>query len=178
MTNTQGIPIWYELITGNADGAERFYGRVLGWHFSRPPGGMERDYRIAKTDGTSVAGVMQCPTGPEMPTRWFVYFGVDDVDRTADEARLAGATIHVPPTDIPGVGRFALFADPQGQIAYIMCGFSEAPSRAFVCGARAPKGHAVWNELSTPDPEAAIAFYGRILGLRADGGMPMGDLGE
>ncbi|KQT62939.1 MULTISPECIES: VOC family protein [unclassified Aureimonas] len=178
MANTQGTPIWYELITGNADDAERFYGHVLGWRFSRPRSSMERDYRIAETGGTGVAGIMQCPAGMEMPTRWFVYFGVDDVDRTADEASLAGATIHVPPTDIPGVGRFAFLADPQGQMAYIMRGFDEAPSRAFVCGARAPQGHAVWNELSTPAPEASIAFYGRILGLRAEGSMPMGDLGE
>jgi predicted enzyme related to lactoylglutathione lyase len=51
IANTQGTPIWYELITGDANDAERFYGHVLGWRFSRPPGGMERDYRIAETDG-------------------------------------------------------------------------------------------------------------------------------
>jgi predicted enzyme related to lactoylglutathione lyase len=178
MANTQGTPIWYELITGDADGAERFYGHVLGWRFSRPPGGMERDYRISETDGIGVAGVMQSRAGLAMPPRWFVYFGVDDVDRTAEDASSAGATIHVPPTDIPGVGRFAFLADPQGQMAFIMRGASSENSRAFVCGARAPQGHAVWNELSTPDPEAALAFYGRVLGLRAEGSMPMGDLGE
>lgn len=178
MTNRQGTPIWYELITADADAAQRFYDTVLGWSFERMPGGPQMDYRIAIAGGTAVAGLMQQPEGDEMPLRWLVYFGVDDVDRSAGEAAQAGATVHVPPTDIPGVGRFAFLSDPQGALFYLMRGTSDEESRAFRCGEDVPQGHAVWNELSAPDPKAAIAFYGALLGLRREGAMPMGEPGD
>ncbi|MET3662854.1 VOC family protein [Aquamicrobium ahrensii] len=178
MTNRQGLPIWYELITADADAAERFYGAVLGWRFEAMSTAPEMDYRIASAGSAGVAGLMQQPDGAEMPLRWLVYFGVDDVDRSVRDARQAGASVHVPPTDIPEVGRFAFLADPQGALFYLMRGASEQDSQAFQCGENLPQGHAVWNELSAPDPDAAIAFYRALLGLRREGGMPMGELGD
>lgn len=178
MTNRQGIPIWYELITPDADATGRFYGTVLGWQFERMPGGPQMDYRIASASGTAVAGLMQQPDGQEMPLRWLVYFGVEDVDRSVRDAEQAGASVHIPPTDIPEVGRFAFLADPQGALFYVMRGASDEDSRSFQCGQKVPQGHAVWNELSAPDADAAIAFYGALLGLRREGGMPMGELGD
>lgn len=178
MTNRQGIPIWYELIIPDADAAQRFYGAVLGWGFEAMPPTPDMDYRIASVNGTAVAGLMQRPEGQQMPPRWLVYFGVEDVDRSAREAGQAGASVHISPTDIPEVGRFAFLADPQGAVFYLMRGASDEDSQAFQCGEKVPQGHAVWNELSAPDPDAAIAFYGALLGLRKEGGMPMGDLGD
>jgi predicted enzyme related to lactoylglutathione lyase len=54
---------------------------------------------------------------PEMsmvPTHWLPYFGVDDCDAVAAKAKGAGAQLRVPPTDIPGTGRFSVMTDPQG----------------------------------------------------------------
>jgi predicted enzyme related to lactoylglutathione lyase len=39
---------------------------------------------------------------------------VDDCNATAARAASLGATTCVPPTDIPGIGQFAVFSDPQG----------------------------------------------------------------
>ena len=178
MAKHQGTPIWYEDIVPDVDAAERFYGHVVGWRFERPPGGLERDYRIGQANGSGIAGLMPRPDGMTGAAQWFVYFGTDDVDQTSKAAVEAGGSIHIPPTDVPGVGRFAFLADPQGAMFYLMRGSSEEDSRAFQCGEQPPQGHAVWNELSAPDPDAAITFYNRILGLRTEGGMPMGDLGE
>lgn len=47
MTNPDGNPIWYELITDAPDVAQDFYGAVMGWTFAEPPGGLNREYRIA-----------------------------------------------------------------------------------------------------------------------------------
>jgi predicted enzyme related to lactoylglutathione lyase len=77
-----------------------------------------------------------------------------------------------------GVGRMAIVADPQGVPFYVMRGASDEESHAFVQGDKASPGHAVWNELTTPDPEAAITFYGDRFGWRQDGAMSMGDLGD
>lgn len=178
MANRQGIPIWYELITPDADAAQRFYGQVLGWQFEPMAAAPDMDYRIASTSGTGVAGLMQQPEGHEMPLQWLVYFGVDDVDRSVRDAGAAGASVHMPPTDIPDVGRLAFLSDPQGALFYLMRGESQEESHAFRCGQKVPQGHAVWNELTASDPDAAMSFYGALLGLHKEGGVPMGDLGE
>jgi uncharacterized protein len=44
------------------------------------------------------------------------YFAVGDVDATCAQATELGATVHVPPRDIEGVGRFAVIGDPHGAV--------------------------------------------------------------
>ena len=61
--------------------------------------------------------------------------------------------------DIPGVGRFAMVADPQGMVFYIMRGDGSQDSQAFHVTA---PGHCGWNELVTSDHKAALAFYGEL----------------
>ena len=41
------------------------------------------------------------------------------VDATAADVTANGGAVHVPPTDIPNVGRFAIVADPQGAVVAI-----------------------------------------------------------
>jgi predicted enzyme related to lactoylglutathione lyase len=43
-----------------------------------------------------------------------------DVDAMAKKAKEAGATIIVPPTDIPNVGRFCRFQDPEGAVLSVI----------------------------------------------------------
>jgi predicted enzyme related to lactoylglutathione lyase len=40
------------------------------------------------------------------------------------------------------------------------------------------QGHCAWNELSSTDPEASKAFYGKLFGWVQDGDMDMGPLGK
>jgi predicted enzyme related to lactoylglutathione lyase len=81
----------------------------------------------------------------------------------------------MPPMDIPGVGRFALLADPSGAPFYVMRGASDGTSGSFD---QAKQGHANWNELSTEDQDGAFAFYGALFGWTKGGAMPMGPMGE
>ena len=179
MANPHGTPIWYELLTTDQDAAQRFYSAVVGWNVDRakmgPPG---VDYRACEAGGTGVAGIMKMPDAAPMPPLWMIYFGVDDVDAATAKATALGASVHMPSTDIPGVGRFAFLADPQGCLFYLMRGSSPEDSRAFQDGMSSPPGHVVWNELTTPDQDGAVAFYGDLLGIRQDGAMPMGELGD
>ncbi|MEF2073003.1 VOC family protein [Consotaella aegiceratis] len=178
MSNIPGTPIWYELITDDPDAAEAFYGKVLGWSFQRFAGNFEHDYRIASANGTGVGGVMQRPEGMPMPPSWLFYVGVEDVDAMAEKVASLGGSVHMPGTDIPEVGRFAFVADPQGNPFYLMRGASDRASEAFLPTETARPGHAVWNELRTPDPEAALGFYGELFGWSQQGAMPMGDRGD
>ena len=179
MPNLHGTPIWYELLTSDQDAAQEFYATVLGWTIERPqmgPPGV--DYRVGSAKDGPVGGIMRMPEGAPMPPTWLIYFGVDDVDAAVDKAQGLGAAVHMPPMDIPDVGRMAFLADPQGCLFYVMRGFSPQESNAFQDGMIALPGHGVWNELASPDQSAAIGFYGALLSFRQDGAMPMGALGD
>ena len=49
-----------------------------------------------------------------MPPTWVPYVTVADVDALVKKVESLGGQVHMPPTDIPTVGRFAVIADPQG----------------------------------------------------------------
>lgn len=74
-------------------------------------------YTITKIGDEGVGGIMPLPPEAEaVPPHWGVYVTVDDVDATAAKAEELGGKIHVPPTDIPNVGRFCVIQDPQGSV--------------------------------------------------------------
>ncbi len=182
--NLHGDVIWYELLTDDADAAGAFYGAVIGWH-SRPSGQPDMDYRLFSSasgddPADGVAGYMAI--NAEMADNgarpiWLTYFAVDDVDASVGAITDHGGSVQMPAMDIPGVGRMAMVADPQGAPFYVMRGASDAPSHSFA--ATAPKlGHGAWNELMTSDPAAAKAFYGPLFGWIQDGALDMGPLGQ
>ena len=49
-----------------------------------------------------------------IPPYWSVYFQVAECYATIAKAKTLGGKVHFGPKDIPGVGRFAMIADPQG----------------------------------------------------------------
>ena len=68
-----------------------------------------------------------------------------------------------------------MIADPQGIPLYVMRGESSEESNAF---SPDQNGHGAWNELNTPDPEAAKLFYPELFGWTLGDAMPMGEMGE
>ncbi len=176
MANKHGDFIWYEILTTDPDATAAFYGPLLGWSFE-PAGQEGMDYRVFSMGSEGIGGCMKLHEGAPMPPMWLGYIGVDDVDASTASIRAAGGQIHMEPQDIPGVGRFAFVADPQGVPFYLMRGASEGESTAFV-GDAPRDGHCAWNELSTPDPSSAMAFYASQFGWVKDGEMDMGPLGK
>ncbi len=165
MSNPHGTPIWYELMTRDPAAAQRFYEAVVGWTFGEPPPpGSAMDYRmIAAADG-QIGGVFtltaeMCEQGAR-PT-WLMYAGVRDVDASVAAITAAGGQLHVPAFDIPGVGRIAMVADPQGAPFYVMRGASDGASTAY---APDKVGHGAWHEMHAADGPAATAFYADLFG--------------
>ena len=176
MTNHHGDFIWYELMTSDVESAADFYGAVIGWK-CRSFDSSNR-YRLFSAGQADVAGLMALPAEGACSSRgpgWLGYIGVDDVDAAADRVVRDGGTQHVPPTDIPGVGRFAMLTDPQGATFYAMRGASGGTSESF---APTKTGRCHWNELSTNDQPAAIAFYAKQFGWQKGDAMPMGAMGD
>lgn len=179
MRNHHGEFIWYELLTSDTSGAADFYGALIGWH-SRPAGEDEAmaGYHLFSTGGVEVAGLMKIPDeagSSGMRPAWFGYIGVDDVDAATAGVLADGGRQYMPPTDIPGIGRFAMLADPQGVAFYVMRGAMDERSTAF---SPMQTGHCHWNELAAPDPAAALAFYQKHFGWQKGDAMPMGELGD
>ncbi len=176
--NKHGDFIWYELLTSDADAAQAFYGKIVGWTVadSGHPG---MDYRILSAGENSIGGLMGIT--PEMagngarPT-WLSYVAVDDVDHCVESIEHGGGKAVMPAMDIPDVGRIAMVADPQGAVFYVMKPAGEGDSLAFAYD-MPREGHCAWNELVTSDQSAAWHFYGVRFGWKQDGAMDMGPIG-
>ena len=181
MLNPHGTPIWYELLTADPDASKAFYDDVIDWTIEARPSG-EMDYRMIDTgadgDRGQVGGVMRLTeemrSGGARPT-WLFYIGVDDVDATVERITTAGGKALMPAWDIPGIGRMAMVADPQGIPFYVMRGASDESSAAFD---RMGMGKCNWNELATSDQAAANAFYAEVFGWTYPDKMPMGEMGD
>ena len=111
---------WSELITSDVSAAKKFYGELFGWTFEDMP--MEElTYSVFKANDDEVGGIMPFPPdSPPMPPAWGLYITVDNVDDIDEKAAGMGATIAMPPKDIPEVGRFCVIQDPQGAFISII----------------------------------------------------------
>jgi len=175
MTNIHGSVIWYELLTGDTAAAAGFYEQVVGWRTHGFEGAPVDGYTLFQApDGADVAGLMPLPDGAPGPV-WLAYIGVDDVDAATDAATRAGAIVHMAPQSLPGVGRLAMLADPQGAPFYLMRGDSPEDSHSFK---PLTPGHGGWHELHTSDWEAARDFYHGQFGWKASSEMDMGPMGK
>jgi predicted enzyme related to lactoylglutathione lyase len=181
--NPTGDFIWYELMTPDPNGAKTFYDAVVGWTID-PSSSFPTGYRmIGRSDGKFAGGLL--PINDEMarngarPT-WLGYVNVADVDTRVDSIVKAGGQALMAPTDIPGVGRIAMVADPQGASFYVMkpippADEPEARSDVFSPSSEQRVG---WNELQTSDVEAARRFYGDQFGWESREFMDMGEMGQ
>jgi uncharacterized protein len=174
MPGTQSSFVWYELMTTDAAAAKTFYADVVGWKTQDVPmPGMT--YTLLLMGETQVGGLMTLPQEARqagMRPCWVSYIGVDDVDGAASKMQGLGGKIFREPSDIPGIGRFAVAADPQG------AGFNlfkplQSGQRAV---SREP-GHIGWHELHTHDWPKAFEFYSAMFGWLKGDGVDMGPMG-
>lgn len=168
--------IWYELLADDAGAAARFYAAVLGWQ-ARDSGMPDRDYRFVSTGDADIGGLMALP--PEAKSmgarpQWLPYVNVADVDAAVASVQEAGGKLHMATMDIPGTGRFAMVADPQGAPFYVMTPTGAGPSPSFQPGRY---GHGGWHELHTRDWRAAREFYGTLFGWGTALEMDLGAMG-
>ena len=110
-----GQPVaFFEVTSPNAERAQKFYAELFGWQVSADPamGG----YALVDTGaGEGAVGGGIGPSSDQQDSGVKIYMRVDDLDRYLDQAEQLGGQRLVPPTDLPGdFGRFAIFADPDG----------------------------------------------------------------
>jgi predicted enzyme related to lactoylglutathione lyase len=102
----------FELIASDPRLLRSYYTALFGWSEDDYP---EAQYTILKSGegqgidfavGSTMSGLSPGPT---------IYVAVEDVDATLSTARsLAGTAVIQEPYEIEGMGRFAVFSDPEG----------------------------------------------------------------
>lgn len=125
-----GALSWTEIVTRDADGAKAFYGGLFGWTF-KASGDAMPDYVEIYREEQPIGGVfpMKGDEWAGVPGHFMPYFAVVDADAAFAKAKELGGTAVVPPTDIPGVGRFSLLRDDQGA-HFSVIAFAPMPSEA------------------------------------------------
>ena len=111
---TPGKFSWQELVTKDIEGSRKFYTELLGWTIEEMDMGNGM-YSMFMANGVPVAGMVSPPEDKgDVPTSWIGYITVEDLDATVAKAEEMGSKVCIPPTDVPGRGRYAGIADPQG----------------------------------------------------------------
>lgn len=162
-----GAPCWVDVSSSDIEASRRFYGSLFGWETQTVEGG--GGYTMCTLRGSYVAGIGPL-MDPGQPPAWATYVSVDDVEAALGRVDEAGGKVLAGPMDVMAAGRMAVVADRSGA-AVSLWQAGEHPGAGLVNEA----GTLCWNELSTPDPDGAVAFYGPVFGWGARSS-PMGEV--
>jgi len=176
MSSFFGKFVWFELLTSDATAAKAFYSAVIGWEF-KDSGMTDRSYAIISKGPAMVGGLMpitkEMAAGGARPI-WMGYVAVDDVDAMAARVAATGGTILRAGEDIPGVGRFAVVADPQAAPLVLFRGIP--PPQPMPVVAPGSPGHVGWHEYVSASA-ATFAWYSELFRWTKGETMDMGPLG-
>jgi predicted enzyme related to lactoylglutathione lyase len=177
MTDLASRFVWYELMTTDTAAARLFYGSVVGWG-SRDASQPDMAYTLLTVGESPVAGLMDLPEQARKmgtPSSWIGYISVADVDAAAARVTSLGGAVHVQPSEIPQVGRFAVVSDPQKAVFTLFRPLP--PEQAPEEPAPGTPGYIGWHEYYAEDWEKAFAFYAALFGWQKGDPMDMGEMG-
>ena len=112
--------VHFEIPADDVGRAKEFYGSVFGWQLQDMP---EMEYTVVQT--TDVDPQTQMPTEPGAINGGLVRrtantpspvltIDVDSIDDALKQVESAGGGVVLPRTEIPGMGAYAYFTDPEG----------------------------------------------------------------
>jgi uncharacterized protein len=99
-----------EFSANQLEESEKFFSQVFGWKIQQMP---EMNYAMYET-GEGVGGGFNPVSDSNPAGTTLVHIGCDDVNATLAIIETHGGKTLVPKTEIPGMGWFAIFADPTG----------------------------------------------------------------
>jgi uncharacterized protein len=120
-----GKVVHFEIPAEDLDRAKNFYGSVFGWKLETTPMPGGGEYTSVLT--TPVDEQTQQPTepgainggmfqrDPQIPSP-VITIDVDGIDDALQQIEANGGTTVTPRTEIPGMGAFGYFKDPEGNV--------------------------------------------------------------
>lgn len=157
-----GTPTWIDLGIPDLERAMEFYRALFGWDYNVGPA-ESGHYTMCLLRGRPVAAIMPNPDPDATEFWWNMYFATADCDNTAARITDAGGTLLMEPMDVMDQGRMAIARDPVGAQfglwqggAHIGCQVVNEP------------GSLIRNDLVTPTPGPARAFYAAVFDYTLD----------
>jgi predicted enzyme related to lactoylglutathione lyase len=160
-----GVPCWVAAILPDPEKAVGFYTQLFGWEAreTMPPGSPGKYFICTLRDrDVAAVGSERGGSAPSVPA-WGTYVWAESADDTATKVREAGGSVVMEPFDLLDAARIAVVADPAGAVFGV---WQPGEHR----GARLVNEPGAWSmsQLTTPDPEGAMTFYGTVFGWETD----------
>ncbi len=157
---------WVDLSTTDPDAAKEFYSGIFGWEYDDLDAGEGMIYTMCKVDGSQACAISKQQEGQAaagVPPLWNNYVTVESAGASTEKAKELGGNVMMEAFDVMDAGRMSVIADPTGAV---LCLWEPKES----IGAQIVNAHGAltWNELHTPDPDAAQAFYADLFGWTYD----------
>lgn len=114
--------VHFEIPADDEGRAREFYREVFGWQLQEMP---EMDYTIVRTTATDQqtqlptepgainGGLMKRSSDTPAPV---ITVDVESIDDSMKQIESRGGSVVKPRTEIPGMGAFAYFKDPEGNV--------------------------------------------------------------
>jgi len=115
-----GTPVvHFEIMGGEGTQLEKFYGELFGWKIDS-----NNPMKYGVIDTGSGPGGINGGVGPSRDgsSRVSIYARVSDLQAALDRAEKLGGKTILPPSDVPGGPRLAMFTDPAGNIMGLLQG--------------------------------------------------------
>jgi uncharacterized protein len=165
-----GTPTWLDLGIPDLDRAMDFYGALFGWEFEVGPA-ESGHYTTCLLKGLPVAAIVPNPDPDASEFWWNMYFATADCDGTAKRVIDAGGTVIVAPMDVMNQGRMAIARDTVGAQFGLWQGRTHIGAQIVN-----EPGSLVRNDLITPTPDRARAFYAAVFDYTLDSNEDMPDV--
>jgi predicted enzyme related to lactoylglutathione lyase len=103
-------PAWIDITSHDAGASRAFYAQLFGWRLQLIEA---LNYALIDPDPDILPGGIG-QQDPAHPGGVVTYFSVPDLEASLAKAEELGAKTAVPPWEVPGLGRMAVFLDPDG----------------------------------------------------------------
>ena len=152
MSSAIGTFVWYDLYTLDRAASTAFFTELFGWSTHDMDMGEHGTYTNF-IHGEPFGGLEDAP--PDHPSYWVGYIRVADIPATLAKIEAGGGRIVRGHTPIGPDSGYAIFAGADGAVAGLYAG--PMPDDA-------GPTHLGYGDVSVPDVDAAIAFYGDVFG--------------
>lgn len=107
--------VHWELMSKDPAKVAAFYEKIFDWKITHMP---EMDYRMVETGGAGGinGGILKPEREGPWPGNMTLYINVEDLAAYRKKIVAEGGKIHVEEQEVPGMGAFALFTDPEGRM--------------------------------------------------------------
>lgn len=113
--------VHFEIYGDDPDKLQQFYTGLFDWSVNPIPGMGYRLIKTVETDAKGMpaqagginGGMLERPTGFKVGS-WVSYVSVESVDAALERAQTLGGKVTRGKAPVPGMGWFAMLADPQG----------------------------------------------------------------